>query len=131
MNSRLTAAALFLALAFGLAIRADHAEKSGTAYRPPSAGMRAYIDPATGAVTSRPPAAAATRSLPPPRAPDDSRIDAFTEPDGTIGVQFNGQRQATVIATLNRDGSVQTHCVEGTADGPRSHSHIPSDDGHE
>jgi hypothetical protein len=82
-----------------------------------SAGVRAYIDPVTGKLTQGPAPGAATRYLPAAGLePDDSKMEVVHRPNGSVQVRFHGQRQATVYATLAKDGTVQTQCIEDTAE---------------
>lgn len=94
----------------------NKAEPDGIAARA-SAGVRAYIDPVTGKLTQGPPPGTITRYLPAAELePDNSKLEVVHHPNGSIQVLFHGQRQATVYATLAKDGTVQTHCVEDTAE---------------
>lgn len=80
------------------------------------AGQRAYIDPVTGKL-AHPPLGQAQRVLPVPGLePDDSKLEVVHWPNGATQVRFHGQRQSTVYATLAKDGGVETHCVESTAE---------------
>ena len=89
-----------------------------------SEAMRAYVDPTTGELLPQPPAGMLRPIAPPPAMiPDDSKLEFIEAPDGTRGVFFHGQRQATVTATIGADGSVTTRCVESTAEQPAS---VPS-----
>ncbi len=81
-----------------------------------TSGIRAYLDPVTGKLSPEPSPADVRRALlVPGLEPDDSRIEVLALPNGAKGVRFHGQRQATMIATLADDGSLQTRCVESTA----------------
>jgi hypothetical protein len=80
------------------------------------AGQRAYIDPVTGKL-AHPLPGQVQRALPVPGlAPDDSKMEVIHWPNGATQVRFHGQRQSTVYATLAKDGGVETHCVESTAE---------------
>lgn len=80
------------------------------------AGQRAYIDPVTGKL-GHPAPGQAQRVLPVPGLePDDSKLEVVHWPNGATQVRFHGQRQSTVYATLAKDGGVETHCVESTAE---------------
>lgn len=80
------------------------------------AGQRAYIDPTTGKlIPGAPPGTIQSNVFAPALAPDDSKLEVVHWPNGAVQVRFHGQRQATVYATLAKDGQVETHCVEGTS----------------
>jgi len=119
MRSRMTGTLLLVAIACGASIPAvpQAPPESAANISSASAGMRAYIDPATGQLVPQP--APGRPKFPLARlAPDDSKIEVVQTTDGATGVLFHGQRQATTIATLSKDGSVQTRCIEGTASLP-------------
>jgi hypothetical protein len=119
MHARLTSFVLAVVVAGGASTPATQNLPQGTAAMTSTrvvSGMRAYVDPATGALTPDPaPGTPQREPLVPGLVPDDSKLEFLELPDGTKGVLFHGQRQATVIATLAADGSVQTKCVESTA----------------
>jgi len=104
-----------------------------TAAEPGSGGaIRAYVDPLTGELLQGPPPGLRLRPLQPPGlVPDDSRLEFLEAADGTHGVLFHGQRQATMTATLDADGSVRTHCVESTANLDAAPAPPADGDGHE
>ena len=92
------------------------------------AGQRAYIDPSTGKLLpGPPPGTPQAYVLTPALAPDDSKLEVVHWPNGALQVRLHGQRQATVYATLGKDGQVETHCVEGTS----ALSPLGEDRGHE
>jgi hypothetical protein len=131
MQLRVTPIGLFVLIPLAAAIPAapdSRAEPGGISARA-SAGVRAYIDPVTGKLTQGPPPGAVTRYLPAAGLePDNSKLEVVHHPNGSIQVLFHGQRQATVYATLAKDGTVQTHCEEDTA---QLSSALPSGEHHE
>jgi|KBSSwiStaDraftv2_1062776.scaffolds.fasta_scaffold67195_3 hypothetical protein len=131
MQLHVTSICLFVLIPLAAAIPAAPSTQSeannGSARA--SAGVRAYIDPVTGKLTQGTPPGAATRYLPAAGLePDNSKLEVVHHPNGAIQVKFHGQRQATTYATLAKDGTVQTHCVEDTAD---LSSALPSGEHHE
>jgi len=116
MHPRMTLLSILIPLAAAIPATPDTSQSISPAVRG-SAGVRAYIDPVTGKLTQGPPPGEAKRYLPVPGLePDDSKMEVVHRPNGSIQVRFHGQRQATVYATLAKDGTVQTHCVESTAE---------------
>ena len=104
-----------VSLAFALALEGSARSTGDHAIAPQ---MRAYVDPVTGQLLSEPPPGE-LHPLSLPR-PDDSKIEILNLPGGMKGVRFHGQRQSTVIATVDADGTVKTNCIEGTAAEPES-----------
>jgi hypothetical protein len=120
MYLRMTSLAFVVLVAASATVDPPQSLRSGT---PPAAtaAMRAYIDPATGELLPEVPPGEARRQLPiPSLEPDDSKIEVLNLPDGTRGVLFHGQRQATIVATLDKDGTPQTECIESTAAQPNA-----------
>ena len=118
MHARLTYLVLAVLVAGGASIPAAKnlsRENPGQQSTVAVSGMRAHVDPITGALVPEPPPGAGQPPLSPQLIPDDSKLEFIEQPDGTKGVLFHGQRQATMIATLDGDGSVQTKCIESTA----------------
>ena len=76
--------------------------------------MRAYIDPLTGKLIPEPAPEAQRELALPQLVPDNSKLELLEMEDGTKGVLFHGQRQATVIAKVQADGSIKTECIEST-----------------
>jgi hypothetical protein len=116
MHLRLTSLAFVILVPASAAVSPVHnLLTDATPESAAAAAMRAYIDPATGELLPEPPPGEALRQLPiPSLEPDDSKIEVLNLPDGVKGVLFHGQRQATVVATLDKDGSLKTECIEST-----------------
>jgi hypothetical protein len=118
MPARLTTLVLAILIPVGATIPAVREMQGHDAAAPrATSGIRAYIDPASGKLTQGAPIGTPQRELPiPALEPDDSKLEILHRANGSIQVRFHGQRQATVYATLADDGTVQTHCVESTAE---------------
>ena len=116
MYSRLTATILVGTIIVGAAIPSvpDPSRQAASASSTATAGMQAYIDPRTGKLAPGPPPGTPQRELPLLLKPDNSKIEVLNIDDGSQGVFFHGQRDATVIAKLAEDGSVKTECIEST-----------------
>ena len=88
-------------------VPAASGEDAGSA--PVSSGMRAYIDPQTGRFVPAPVDASPAHLPAPPRPP----VQAVTQPDGSIEVQFDERHRHNVVATVDADGKVHLGCAAG------------------
>lgn len=134
MHPRLVRWILLIPVLTGAAIApTPDSSASGSPGTPAAtSGIRAYIDPVTGKLLPEPSPAEVGRALPVAGLePDDSRIEVLALPNGAKGVRFNGQRQATMIATLADDGSLQTRCIESTAALPMAQQASMEDKSHD
>lgn len=79
---------------------------------PGSAALRAYIDTETGELTQGHAAARPDLELEQALSRSTEGLVEVHRPDGSVHVNLEGRFQSASVARLNRDGTVETTCVE-------------------